>query len=324
MNKEKQIIQAIKNSLSPSAQSQIGDDCAYLASENLLLSTDALVEGIHFLKTADSAQLTLSRGLGGKTYPYYLGWKAVAVSISDIAAMGGLPTYFLLSASLPPHCKDDWVIEFLKGINECCAQYSTSLIGGDLTGSDKIYLCGTIIGKAVNGKVAKRSYAKAGQKILVSGKFGSSAAGLWAMQNSMVEQFPELVEAHLKPIPRVQEGFDLLQNSQSPVAMMDASDGLLDCLQQISEQSKVKLTIDLSKVPTNESLLKCSLAAGVDPNKWVLTGGEDYELVATSSEAYNANVWTAIGEVTEGTGVEVKQKDKFFDVDALKIFDHFC
>jgi thiamine-monophosphate kinase len=305
---EKQLIQMIKTLCN--ANDYIGDDAAFLPDENLLVSTDALVEDVHFTYNNIS--------------PFNLGWKTAAVNISDIAAMGGKPKYFLLSASLSKKCTPEWTKQFTLGVNACCEQFKTSLVGGDLTKADKVYLCGTLIGLAVNNKVAKRSYAKIGHKIIVTGRFGESAAGLWALQNNLAQQFPEQVLAHQKPIPQVEAGFNLLQNTDSSLAMMDSSDGLLDSLKQISEQSKVKLKITFEKIPVNRLLVEAAFKNKINLADWVLAGGEDYQLVATTDQAYDSKVWTEIGEVLSGEGLEISQGDCVIDLDALKIFQHFC
>ncbi len=304
---EKQIIQLIKNL---SQASLIGDDSAYLKSENLLVSSDALVEGIHFVSDI---------------LPYYLGWKTAAVNISDISAMGGIPKYLLLAASLPNSCTDIWLEEFMRGLNECCAEYKVLLIGGDLTASDKIYLCGTILGTTENHKVALRSQAQIGDKIIVSGFLGNSSAGLYAWQNNLKDNFPNLIKAHFKPKPRVYESLNLIKNSLKPFAMMDSSDGLLDCLQQISEQSQVKIKIDLDKIPISASLIECAQIAKINYWQWVLAGGEDYELVASTSEINNLENWHIIGEITAGKAeIEFYNQPDNFDLDSIKLWKHFA
>lgn len=305
--KEKQIIKSIK-AISAGA-AYIGDDAAYLMNERLLISTDAMVENIHFLPEAK---------------PYYLGWKVAAVNISDIAAMGGKPKYFLLAASLSEACNEHWTAEFIKGVNECCEQFGVLLIGGDLTTAERIYLCGTIIGEALEGKVAKRSFAEPGHKVIVTGRFGDSAAGLWAIQNGLEAQFVPQVQAHLKPVPRVAEGMSIVHSSARPVSMMDSSDGLLDCLQQISEISQVKLKVSFEKIPVSPELYALSKQAKVSLIDWVLGGGEDYQLLATTADSFDQELWTPIGEVLPGQGVELSYGDKLIDADAVKIFQHFC
>ncbi|MDX1921389.1 MAG: thiamine-phosphate kinase [Candidatus Caenarcaniphilales bacterium] len=325
MNREKKIISLIKETFGEAAKNIIGDDCAVLPfqalckdfgdiKENLLVSTDAMVEGVHFLPNIE---------------PYYLGWKSVAVNLSDIAAMGGLAKNFFLSASLPSSALADvWLQEFLKGIYDCCTKYSAQLSGGDLTASDKIYLCGTIVGVSQNSKVAKRSFARPGHVIAVTASsqktLGDSAAGFWALSNNLQKEFPKVTLAHLKPIPRLVEGFALLQSAESPISMMDTSDGLLDCLQQISEQSQVKLVVDLNCLPLSSELIGCAKRAGVKTEEWLLTGGEDYELVATCDPACLNQDWTVIGKVQEGQGIEITNRKTLINIDALKSFDHFC
>lgn len=321
MNQERKVIEVIKETFGESTKQIIGDDCAVLpleglisAKENLLVSTDSMVEGVHFLPNIE---------------PYYLGWKVVAVNLSDIAAMGGLAKYLFLSASLPSlNLSGEWLCEFLRGIYECCKEFEVKLSGGDLTASDKIYLSGTIVGFSQNAKVAKRSFAQPGQVVAVTSSslktLGESAAGLWAIKNNLQPEFKRLASSHLKPIPRLKEGFALLHSSQQPIAMMDTSDGLLDCLEQVAEQSKVKLKVNLDKLPLSLELMNCAKRAGVNPEEWILAGGEDYELVATCNEAYLNVDWVIIGEVLEGHGIEVINEKKLLNVDALKSFDHFC
>ena len=314
--KEKQLINLIKNSISPIASSYIGDDAAFIKSslgtEGLLVSTDALVEGIHFLPTIK---------------PYYLGWKTAAVNISDIAAMGGLPKYLTLAASLPKRCDESWVKEFLRGLNECCEEYKVLLIGGDLTASASIYLCATIIGEVIGNCVAKRSNAKPGHKVIVTGEFGSSAAGLWLLQNKKYSElrYAELIQAHQKPIPKVSEGFDLIHSSpaNTHIAMMDSSDGLLDCLTQIAEQSKVKISAYFENIPINPNLLMCCAEAGLDAANWIIAGGEDYQLIATTDQPFDKTKWKVIGSVNEGNGVEIFKNKEKLDLSSIKHFEHF-
>ncbi|MDJ0625410.1 MAG: thiamine-phosphate kinase [Candidatus Caenarcaniphilales bacterium] len=307
-SKEKSFINLIKV-YAKGANKYIGDDCAIFEKEGFLVSTDSLIEDVHF---------------SSKTEPYYLGWKAAAVNISDIASMGGIPQYYLLSASLPRRCNEKWIQEFIRGTNECCDLYDVQLVGGDLTKGDKIYLCGTILGKTFKSRVAKRSFASPKQKVVVSGKFGNSAAGLWSIENMKTDRYPEQFEAHIKPIPRVKEGQNLLSKNKNKIAMMDASDGLFDCLEQISQQSRVKIKINFDAIPISSKLLVCAKEARVNYEDWVLAGGEDYELVATTYEPYDTLHWYEIGEVYEGEGVEIKKDGVILNVDALKSFEHFC
>jgi|688.fasta_scaffold12308_9 thiamine-monophosphate kinase len=314
--KEKKLISLIKNSISPLASAYIGDDAAHikasLEASGLLVSTDALVEGIHFLSTMQ---------------PYYLGWKTAAVNISDIAAMGGRPKYITLAASLPEKCYEDWVKEFLRGINECCEEYKVLLIGGDLTASNSIYLCATIVGEVIDGRIAKRSNAKPRHKIIVTGEFGSSAAGLWLLQNKQMgnPQYSKLIEAHQKPRPKVNEGFNLIHklSANDSVSMMDSSDGLLDCLTQIAEQSKVKMSVDFERIPVDSNLLACSAEAGIEPKHWIIAGGEDYQLVATTDQVFDETKWKEIGFVSEGNGVEIFKNNEKLDLSIIKTFEHF-
>ena len=288
----------------------IGDDAVYLEEFKLLVSTDVLIEGFHFLPTMSPAQL---------------GWKTAAVNLSDIAAMGGQAKYFLLGASFPSNISESWIQQFLQGLNQILKNQEVKLIGGDLTRAEQIYLSGTAIGQAPTGKIAWRTAAIPGQKIIVSGYFGESKLGLHALQNKLTDPiYQAFIEKHCRPIPRLQEGYSLVHSTQQPVAMMDASDGLLDCLQQISTQSKVKLKVNLDSLPTTKHFWLASKKAGLNPISCLLTGGEDYELVATAfTEKLNLRSWQVIGEVCRGEGVEIHQAQKLLDLGEFKVFAHF-
>lgn len=316
--KETQIIKLISEKIT-NASSYLGDDCAYLDNEDLLMSSDSLVEGVHFLPDIE---------------PYFLGWKSLATNLSDIAASGGIPKYFTMALSLPREKSEDpWISEFLNGINDCSKSFNCSLIGGDLTASEKIFISICITGSPVISKtVAHRSNAKVGQKVITFGAFGESAAGLWAIKNRKESKYKEFISAHLRPVPKLKEAFDLMQKSEnSEIAMIDSSDGLLDCLERICEASSVAIEIDLNKLKISKSLISCAKEAFINVFEWVLVGGEDYSLLATIDE--NMPVpegWSHIGQVT----INVSKKDLYpkvsmlldgkpFDFSNFRTFQHF-
>ncbi|HEY9886567.1 MAG TPA: thiamine-phosphate kinase [Vampirovibrionales bacterium] len=322
MSKEHSIIKSIVSKFN--ARKFIGDDCVFLETENLLCSTDSLIEGVHFLKD---------------TPPYSLGWKTAAVNISDIAAMGGNPKYFLLSASLPSSKNSSWINEFMDGLKKCLDKYSVQLVGGDLTNAEKVCLCGTILGSPFQGQVAKRSYAKQGDKIFLAGNLGESAAGLWALQNTNFNQFQKLKQSHLQPMPKIEEGKNLLlesikqqtsslipNNSLKIPSMMDTSDSLLDCLLQIGGQSKVKMVVNLDAIAVSNELKDCAQEANFNWKEWVVSGGEDYALIATTSvskDNLNQNNWQCIGSVEEGEGVEIVSEGEMLNLNKFQHFQHF-
>ena len=157
--KEQEFIQIIKSTLN---SKYIGDDCAYLKDLNILVSQDSLVEDVHFKKNLIT--------------PYQLGYKTVMVNISDICASGAKPLYLTISLSLPNDTNSNFIRDFYTGAKD--AALGVEIVGGDITGSDKIYISATAIGSSKGRKISSRSHAKPGYKIIVSGEHGSSAYGL--------------------------------------------------------------------------------------------------------------------------------------------------
>ena len=156
--KEKEFIQIIKSTLN---SEYIGDDCAYLKSLGIVITQDSLVENVHFKMDYMT--------------PYQLGYKSVMVNISDICASGAKPEYLTISLSLPKHIDKDFIKNFYEGAKEACQD--VEIVGGDLTGSDKIFVSVTAIGSTKNRKISSRSNAKEGYKVIVSGEHGNSAKG---------------------------------------------------------------------------------------------------------------------------------------------------
>lgn len=266
---EKELIRIIKSTLN---SEYIGDDCAYLPDLGIVITQDSLVEDIHF-KTDFIT-------------PFQLGYKTVMVNISDVCASGAEPKYLTLSLSLPKYINENFVKDFYEGAK--IAAENVKIVGGDLTGSDKIYISAAAIGSTKGRKISSRSNAKAGYKIIVSGEHGSSAYGLKLLLNG--ENSPEhFIKAHLTPVAQRELSRQIAENAQEDYAMMDTSDGLADALMQIAKASNTVLYIDTSKIPH---------APCVDMNT-VLYGGEDYQLVAAVPETLLKNLhgYTIIGEV---------------------------
>ena len=256
--------------------SYIGDDCAVLGGGQLV-STDTLVEGTHFrLDFSDWRQL---------------GWKSCAVNLSDIAAMGGRPQYLTVALTLPP--EDDALggleqnlEEFYLGFGQCAKRFAVEIVGGDLTVGPLLVINVTVIGASRPAGMLMRSGARPGDVVIVSGNFGSSAAGLQVLlQGANRAGQEELLAAHLEPIPRLLEAEQLVNLVGSRGSLMDASDGLGDALWQIAELSQVDIEIDLETLPLAQAMVNFAKSSGVDPYQWALYGGEDYELVATISAA---------------------------------------
>ncbi|TPG64190.1 thiamine-phosphate kinase [Ewingella americana] len=247
----------------------IGDDCALLtvAEKQLLaVSTDTLVEGIHFLKTIDPADL---------------GYKALAVNLSDLAAMGADPAWVSLALTLP-EVNTDWLEAFSDSLFEQLNYYGMQLIGGDTT-RGPLSMTLTIQGLIPMDRALTRSGAGVGDWIFVTGSLGDSAAGLAILLDKLEVSSPQyrktLLQRHLRPTPRILQGQALRDLATSAI---DISDGLISDLQHVLTASGCGARLDLDALPLSESLL-----ASVDKEqalKWALTGGEDYELCFTVPE----------------------------------------
>lgn len=293
--KEKEFIQIIKNILK---SDYIGDDCAYLKDLGIVITSDSLVEGVHFLRKFTTA--------------YQLGWKSAMVNISDIAASGAEPAYLTVSLSLPTDIDEDFVKEFYSGLKDACN--SVEIVGGDITGSDKVYISITAIGKTQNRTISSRSCAKIGQKIIVSGFHGSSGAGLKQLYAGLTDS--KFIKAHLMPKAQLKFSKDIAVNVSGKYAMMDTSDGLMDALQQIAEQSGVLMSVEFDKIPYDKELEQFK-----DYKNLIFYGGEDYQLVACVDKDFNVPNSFVIGEVKQGHGVEVDGK-KIVNIED-KIYNHF-
>ena len=281
-----------------SGSGSIGDDCALIAGGHLL-TTDTLVEGTHF------AIPLISWG--------DLGWKAIAVNLSDIAAMAGRPRHVLTSITVAPHLHKSDFEALFKGMVECCKQYQCQIVGGDLTRGTVISITVTVHGDVHENGMLSRAGAKPGDVIAVTGDFGASAAGWWLLENRRHEapNFPHCREAHVHPLPRLCEAWSAIRATGDRGALMDASDGLADALVQIARLSKVGMQVDLEKLPINEQTISAAKLAKVNPLDWALYGGEDYELVACIPQSVwdgwqTDNPFRMIGHVTESHRIVLK------------------
>lgn len=251
----------------------IGDDAAVIRLDDqreMLVTCDIQIEGQHFRSDH------LSR--------YQLGRRAMAVNLSDIAAMGGKPLYALTSLAFPQTLSLADFDDIYRGLSDQLAEFSAAIIGGNLAQSD----CGliidiTLIGMAEFGQFLLRSGAKPDDRIFVTGPLGASAAGLAILEHyglAFPKQFDHLVQKHLQPIPRIAAG-QMLAQCGFATAMIDISDGLAGDLGHILDASQVGAEIYQHRIPLPDLLLEaCEL---VNRSVWdiVLYGGEDYELLVT-------------------------------------------
>lgn len=271
----------------------IGDDCAVMPSGNgeLLFSTDLLMEGVHFLRDESSAE--------------DIGWKAAAVNLSDIAAMGGTPVATFLSIALPKDAQGGWAERFIEGYAQISRLYDVPLLGGDTTSSLRdIAVNVGILGRCPSGKRAMRSGAKPGETIYVTGHLGDSAGGLQAIlkgidRNDMVQT---LIAHHKRPVPRVNEGRALMDSGKVG-AMMDISDGIASDLRHIMKASGVGAVVRLDRLPCSRQLLDVCKEHGWDIYELATSGGEDFELLLTGPEGLENELdipLYPIGHITSG------------------------
>lgn len=263
----------------------IGDDCALLRVSRkklLAVSTDTLVAGTHFLPDADPADL---------------GCKALAVNLSDLAAMGADPAWLSLALTLPA-VNECWLQAFSNSLFDQLDYYGMQLIGGDTT-RGPMSITMTIHGLIPTGRALTRHGARIGDWIYVTGMLGDSAAGLAIIQGRLhvADRHARdyLVNRHLRPQPRVLQG-KALRNLAS--AAIDISDGLITDLKHMLKASKCGARIDLDELPLSQILIRYVNAEQV--LFWSLTGGEDYELCFTVPEVNRSEVEVALSHLDTG------------------------
>ena len=285
----------------------IGDDCTVLpvGDDVIVMSTDMLIEDVHFLRGASSAD----EG----------GYNSLMVNISDVAAMGATPTATLLSLSLPESAQGEWVEGFMRGFYEGCKEYGIALVGGDTTASrDKIAINVVAIGRAPKECVKRRSAAKVGDLVCVTGKLGVSSKGL--VDIMFGDLGTQAAKAHRRGQARVEEG-KFLGSQEAVHAMMDISDGIASDIKHIMEESNVGAEVELSNIPTDYDI------------RFATTGGEDYELLLTVAHDKFEDVaaalisatgtsLTAIGRITEGNTLTWLDNGQPSEIE-LKGFAHF-
>ncbi len=248
----------------------IGDDAALISAAQgmeLAISADMLVAGTHFFHNADA---------------YKLGWKSLAVNVSDMAAMGANPKWVTLAIALP-HADKYWLAEFSRGFFTCAKKFNIDLIGGDTT-RGPLTISVQIMGEVPQGKAIKRSGAKAGDDIWVSGTLGDAALALAHMQGKLHDKLP-LDDGYIEyclhalhaPKPRVELGFNLRDIATSAI---DISDGLLSDLGHILKASATGAKIQLNKLPTSAFISQHLHEKHIQ--EYVLAGGDDYELCFTA------------------------------------------
>jgi thiamine-monophosphate kinase len=264
-----------------------GDDAALVRPAKgyeIILTCDWFLEGTHFLQDkhpADSA-----------------GWKCLARAVSDVAAMGGVPRCFLLSLAVPKDLTGSWLSEFLVGLRRAAKRFGCALAGGDTTERREVLINVTVVGEVRRGRALRRSGARPGDIIYVSGRLGEAEMGLRLLRNGKRRVNPRdaRLRKHLYPEPRVALGRCLCERRLA-TAMMDLSDGLSSDLRRLCEASGVGAVVDAGKMPivrVSDSEQKDE----VNPLRLALHGGDDYELLFTVPKSKVRRVPRSLGGVT--------------------------
>jgi thiamine-monophosphate kinase len=298
-----------------------GDDAAVVVgsrNERLVVTTDAVVEGVHFSRAYST--------------PADIGHRALAVNLSDLAAMGATPRWALLSLVLPGSTRETDVEDLVDGLAALAIRHGVSVIGGNITRTDgPLVVDVTAGGEVAPRKWLTRSGAKAGDSVYVSGTIGGAAAGLEMLGAGVRDA--ECVARHLRPEPRVRLGIAIAR-AKAARAAMDLSDGLADGLEQVASASGVGVRVDGAAVPVDSAAHRWWTARGADPLTAALAGGDDYELLLAVPRKGHGALRSALRHVADPAVTKIGEftKDPHERVllragkeDALpKGFEHFA
>lgn len=256
----------------------IGDDAAIVkgsSGQEWLLAMDTMVEEIHFL----------SETMGDAD----IGYKALASNISDIAAMGGVPRFALVSVSIPPQWDEHRMMRLYDGLYECAERYNVAVIGGDTTSAPRhLVVAVTVMGTVEAGKALRRADAKPGQFVFVTGPTGLSAGGLHGLlpkRTATIRPPERLIKSHQRPSPSVKAGRLLIEHGWG-AALNDVSDGVASEAWEIAEASEARLVLHETRLPLSGELAAYAHLCGINPLDWVLYGGEDYVLLGTADQRH--------------------------------------
>jgi thiamine-monophosphate kinase len=297
----------------------IGDDCAVfrLNGDDLaLLTSDISIESVHFRRDLSS--------------PEDIGFRCMMANISDIVAMGGECGYSLVSLGIPKSIGDEYVMRIYDGMIEAANMAHLGIVGGDISLSGEIVISISLYGTVKSGKLTLRSGAKPGDYIYLTGYTGSSMAGLEILKDRAgdTDNYPGLVKRYNRPCARY-DIINAITQQFSPGAMIDVSDGILSDLRHICDESHSGFRLNRKKIPVSEELLRYVSSTGADLYKYILTSGEEYELLFTSAKtltdsmsiAINGIGITPIGVITD-SGFFIEDEN---GVRAVEItgYDHF-
>lgn len=297
-------IKELVHSESPGIVTGIADDAAVLQMGEglLLLSTDAFVEGVHF----DLQDIEFDA----------LGWRLLAANLSDIAAMGGVPRFVVVSAAFRADLPVAAIDDFYRGMNDLAQQYNVAIVGGDTTRTpDRMFFSLAVAGDGEPDLVRRRSGARVGDVVLVTGDLGGSKAGLAVLktrQAALKRTYATVVEKHLKPVPRVVEARYVVENF-AVHAMIDISDGLATETQHICTNSGMGARLFAPKIPLHPETRRIARMFSTEALDYALYGGEDFELLLTvpadAGEAIVRALRKNYGVACTPVGVIVPQKE---------------
>lgn len=268
----------------------VGDDAAVLrAFGDIVITTDMLVEGIHFKR--------------GWSTAFQIGRKAVAVNVSDVESMGATPSAVVMALGLPEATELDWVRQLSAGVRDECERAGVSLVGGDMSRCANIVITLTALGNLDGRRPVTRAGARVGDVVAVAGRLGWAGAGLTVLQRGFGSP-KELVAE--QQCPSVPYGEGVRASAAGATSMVDVSDGLLADLAHICEASGVGMDLGTHRFELPDPIQRLSAATGVSPWNFILAGGEDHALAATFPQGTELpSGWTQVGLVTDSGGVTV-------------------
>jgi thiamine-monophosphate kinase len=287
------LIERVIAGLAPNGQTELGpgDDAAVVRTLDgrTVATTDMLVEGVHFRRDWSAAE--------------DVGHKAAAKNLADVTAMGARPIALLVALGVPGELDVDWTDGLLIGLRQECAGLDVAIVGGDVVRSDKIVLGVTALGDLDGRAPVLLSGARPGDRVAVAGRLGWANAGHAVLARGFRSPV-QVVAAHRRPEPPYTAGLEAAQAGAT--AMTDISDGLVVDAGRIAAASDVRIDMSAAALPPAPKLVEVGAALNVDPMVWVLTGGDDYGLVATfPPEVRPGPEWQVAGVVREGEGVRV-------------------
>lgn len=317
----------LRRSPSPHVLRGIGDDCAVVQPSDgteLLLTVDTQEEGVHFKRQWAT--------------PEDIGWRCLAVNVSDIAAMAGSPLGAIVALSLPPSLEVTFLEAFYDGMQELAEGYDCPVIGGNVSrrAAETMAVSITVLGEAPRGRSVYRAGARVGDEIWVTGRLGGARAGLAALaQPASVSGLTTepAVRRYRRPRPRLYEAQYLRQQAELH-SLLDLSDGLSSDLRHICEASGVAAYVEAERVPIDYGVQEIAAAFEVEPLDYALHGGEDFELCLTVApggldevrEGFEQRFQcqlVRVGTVREGTGVVLVARDGTQEPLAARGYDHF-